>query len=77
MFNGQLHDATLVPVRGAQEHWNEYILEDGSVLRMKMVVTEVYRLEGMFDVEGNPIYHIKSTNVASAIPSDSVRRKAD
>lgn len=74
VFQGQIVEAELIPVRSSQEGWSEYILEDGTVLRMKLVVTDVYRLEGIYDSDGNPIYHIKSTNAASAIPPENLKR---
>lgn len=74
LLNGQWVEAVAVPVRSSQEHWNEYLLDDETVLRMKLVVTDVYRIEGLYDNEGNPIYHIKSGNVASAIPTEKLKK---
>ncbi len=73
-LNGQLVDATSVPVRSSQENWSEYILEDGTVIRMKLVVTEVFRVEGIYDPDGNPVYHIKSGNIASAMPPENLKK---
>lgn len=75
LFNGQQVDASLVPVRSSQEPWSEYILDDGTLIRLRSVVTEVYRIDNMYDPEGNPVYQVKSSNVASAIPSEDSKRK--
>ena len=75
LFNGQQHDATLIPVRSSQEPWSEYLLDDGSVVRLRNVVTEIYRLDDVYDQEGNPVYHIKSSNVASAIPGEGTQKR--
>ena len=72
--DGRSHDAIYVPVRESHETWNEYVLEDGTVLRMKLVVTEVYRIEGMYDGEGNPVYQVKSSNVPAVLPPDSLKK---
>jgi len=56
-------DADIIPFRGDVEHWNEYLLDDGSVVRMKAVVTEIVRIKGQYDQEGNPAYMVFSTNV--------------
>jgi hypothetical protein len=37
----------------------EYLLEDGSTIRVQNVAAIVYRMDGMFDPEGNPIYIVK------------------
>jgi hypothetical protein len=74
LYNGQWVDAVEVPVRSSQEHWNDYLLGDETVLRMKLIVTAVYRIEGIYDAEGNPIYHIRSGNVASASPPENLKK---
>ena len=52
----------------ASEPWAEYHLEDGAVIRMKLVATKIYRLEGEKDADGNPAYFIKSSNVTDVTP---------
>ena len=61
---GQI-EATEVGFRGTGEYWNEYLLDDGTVARLKLVVTAVYRLDGQFDQKGQPAYIIESSNVVS------------
>ncbi len=72
--DGKPYDGIYVPVRESHEVWNEYLLEDGTVLRMKLVVTEVYRIEGMYDSDGNPVYQVKSSNVVTVRPPDNLKR---
>lgn len=57
------------------EHWNEYLCDDGSVVKLKTVVTEVLRLEGEYDSEGNPVYVVKSANVVTVSAPDNLRKK--
>ena len=54
-------DAWDVPFEST-ERWTEIKLEDGAVLRLKAVVSNVYRVEGKKDNQGNPVYAVKSTN---------------
>ena len=68
-------DAIEIPFQTGAEHWNEYLLNDGSVLKMKQVATQIFRLEGEYDGEGNPRYIVKSTNVLSVSASDDLMRK--
>ena len=74
-FNGQQVDAETVEATQAGERWNEYLLDDGTILKVKVVVTNVYRVEGQYDAEGNPLYIIQSTNVLSTNAPQELRRK--
>ena len=74
-FQGREVDATEIEFQTRKEDWNEYQLMDGSIVRMKLVVSEILRIEGVYDKEGNPVYHIKSTNVAAVKSPDGLKRK--
>lgn len=65
----------MIPYRTNVEHWNEYLLDDGTVLRLKPVVTEVLRVEGEYDAHGNPGYIVQSTNVTAVDAPDELRRQ--
>jgi hypothetical protein len=54
-------DAWEVPVDESTERWTELKLEDGAVLRIKAVVSNVYRLANEKDQEGRPIYGVNSS----------------
>jgi hypothetical protein len=66
--------ATPVDVNQSGERWNEYFLEDGTVLKMKLVLKKVFRVDGEFDAEGNPVYVMQSTNVTSVSASKDLRK---
>jgi len=68
--NGEQISATEVGYRPSGEHWNEYLLDDGTVARVKLVVTGVYRLDGQFDPKGQPAYLIESSNVIAISAGD-------
>ena len=72
-FGGREVEASPVDVNQANEKWNEYLLEDGTVLKMKLVLKKVMKVDGEFDSEGNPVYVMQSTNVTSVTspPKDS------
>ncbi len=67
-------EATEVGFRSSGEYWNEYLLDDGTVVRLKVVVLEVLRADGQYDEEGNPIYLVKSNNLMVVSPPDELRR---
>lgn len=49
-----------------KEYWNEYKLEDGTTLKVKLVLRGVKRLN-QFEPDGTPIYAINSMNVVRAV----------
>ncbi len=67
-------DATVVPFRGDIEHWNEYLLDDQTVVRIKLVVREIVRLDGHYDEEGNPAYVINSMNVTHVSSPEDLKK---
>ncbi len=64
-LGGREVEAVPVEVNQAGEHWNEYLLEDGTVLKMKLVLKKVFKVANEVDAEGNPVYVMQSTNVST------------
>lgn len=62
-------DVTEVPVAKAEERFIQYELEDGTVLKVKSVVTSVMRVEGQYLPDGTPIYIVASNPVVSVLSS--------
>ncbi|MGD0694532.1 MAG: hypothetical protein ABSB82_06720 [Terriglobia bacterium] len=60
-----------VPIKKASEYFNEYELEDGSVLRVKSVATSILRIEGQFTPEpdSKPIYIVLTGPVVRVVSS--------
>lgn len=63
MYQGKEVDAVEVDFKVRREDWNEYQLEDGTELRMRLVVGEVFHIPGEYDKEGKPVYVVKSQNL--------------
>ena len=61
--DGRKVEATDVDFKTEKEVWNEYTLEDGSVLKFKTIVSSIIRTED-YNQTGDPIYLIRSTNVS-------------
>ena len=72
--DGREIEATPLAYRPSGEHWNEYLVDDGTVVRLKLVVTEVLRLEGEYDQMGNPAYLVQSTNVVNIQSPENLRK---
>ena len=58
--------AERINIKSAEEKWNIYKLEDGTILRVKTVVASVFRLIEEYEPSGKPIYVIRSKDVVDA-----------
>jgi hypothetical protein len=67
-------EAELIDVNSTNEQWSTYLLADGTVLKLKAVVTEVWRVIGEFDNDGNPQYVTKTGNLLVVNAPDELRR---
>ncbi|MGF1473776.1 MAG: hypothetical protein ACFB50_18800 [Rubrobacteraceae bacterium] len=63
--DGRVIEGTVMNFQTGGEHWNEYLVDDGTVVRVKLVVTEIIRLDGEYNAQGEPIYTVESTNVSA------------
>ncbi|MGB8412312.1 MAG: hypothetical protein WCE23_05750 [Candidatus Binatus sp.] len=74
-YMGKMVDGMDVPITESNERWSEITLEDGTMLRVKQSVAAVVRLDGQYDLEGNPMYFVKSApSVAIVQVSPKLRR---
>ena len=53
-------DLSRVGIVHSQEFWNEYLLEDGHILRLKIGLIKVRVKDNLRDEEGNPVYAVKT-----------------
>lgn len=67
-------DAELMEVIKSDEKWNVYDLDDGSQIRMRATVIEIWRIVNAYDGDGNPAYVIKSQNITSVTAPDNLKR---
>lgn len=57
-----------------REDWNEYQVEDGFVVRIKLVVSSILKT-GERDPQGNPVYIVQSTNIVKVLPPETYSKK--
>lgn len=76
-LGGTMVEGTEIGFRPSGEHWNEYLLDDGTVVRIKLVLTSVVRMDGVYDSEGEPVYFVNSQNVMGVSAPDDLRREPD
>jgi hypothetical protein len=74
-FMGQMRDATIVDFETDKESFSTYILHDGTSLKLKAVLTEVFRLEGMYQQNGDPVYGVVATQVVSVNAPENLRKQ--
>ena len=74
-FGQEIVDATPVDINQANEYFNQYFIEDGTVLKMKLVATKVFRIDDRYDQDGNPIYFVQSTNVLSVNSPSNMKKR--
>ena len=50
-----------IEILEAKERWSEYRLADGTTLRLRPVMIAVFRDDGQYTLDGDPVYNMKST----------------
>jgi hypothetical protein len=72
--DGRTVEATIMPFQAGGEHWNEYLVDDGTVVKIKLVVTEILRVDGEYDAKGDPLYLIQSQNITNVSAPENLRK---
>ena len=58
------------------EPWNEYLLEDGSTIRLKLVVKDIIKTD-KFHPDRTPVYIVQSTNVVDARVPENLKQQGE
>jgi hypothetical protein len=58
------------------EKWNTYLLQDGTKLKMKAVVSDVLRLDGQYAPNGDPLYSVNTQVVVNTVSPDTLKRRS-
>ena len=74
-FQGRKVQGTEVGFDTIREEWNEYALRDGTSIKVKTVLTNVVRLNGEHDPQGDPVYVIRSNNQVVCVEIPNHLRK--
>lgn len=72
----ELKDAVLIDAVESKEPWSEYELSDGSGIKMKSMLVEIWRVKDEYDSEGNPQYVVKANTILNITPADELKKKA-
>jgi len=57
------------------EKWNTYLLQDGTRLKMKAVVSDVLRLEGQYAPNGDPLYTVNTQVVVNTVSPETLKKR--
>lgn len=73
--DGRTVEGVIAPFQTGGEHWNEYLIEDGTILKVKLVATEIIKVDGEYDDQGNPLYALHSTQVVVVDSPEDLKRE--
>ena len=68
-LGGQAVEAETMEFKPIEEAWSFYRLEDGTVVKIKLIVSDVFKLPNNDPMTGMPQLIVKSTNVMSVEPA--------
>lgn len=71
---GREIEAKDVDFETIKEDWNEYKLEDGTVLKFKTIVSSIIRTADHDPMTGDPVYHVRSTNILRVKALEEMKR---
>lgn len=73
-LGGREYTAESIEFETEREHWNTYLLHDGTELKLKAVVSEIVRIEGAFAPNGDPLYMVNSSNIVVTNVPENLRK---
>ncbi len=76
-YQGREVDGESVEFTTQGEQWTVYNLADGSLMRVKLVMMDVARLDDEFNQNGDPIYMFSAQQVIAVTANPSLRKKAN
>lgn len=76
-LGGRSVEAEKVEFNTVEEPWSLYKLEDGTVVKVKPVVSDVFRLPGNDPVTGLPQILVRSANIISVEPPETPPSKRE
>jgi hypothetical protein len=67
-------NSTEIEMLEAKERWSEYRLADGTTLRLKPVMIAIFRADGQYTPDGEPVYNMKSTLITDVRAPNALMR---
>ena len=76
-FQGRKVEAEVVNFEAKSEAWNQYVLEDGTALKMKLVLLDVARVLNEYTPTGDPVYIFTAQQIVGSTSPDALKKKAN
>ena len=67
LYKDKVVEGKVMDFSTRKEDFNEYMLTNGTILKIKAVVTCIVEIPGERDPDGNPIYVLKSQNIVAPV----------
>jgi hypothetical protein len=74
-YQGKQFLGQSVSFEGVAEPFSQYTLEDGTTVKVKMIMVDAVRLD-THDDQGNPVYQFQFQHVIGIVPAEDLKRKA-
>ena len=75
-YQGRMVPGEVLEFEAKNEAWNQYALEDGTSMKMKLVLLEVVRLLNEFTPTGEPVYIFSAQQIVGITSPDGLKKKA-
>jgi len=72
-IRGEMVDGEEVEFKTDKEEWNRYPLEDGSILKMKVIPTKVVRTVKKHPQRNDPLYYVTSQTIIDVEVPDRLK----
>ena len=74
---GQTVLGTVVKIKKSEEPFSHAYLEDGTTITTKMSILEAVRIDGQWDKNGNPVYHVIQQGALIVSSPEHLMKKDD
>lgn len=74
-YGGREVSVEEIEFEAEREPWNVYILSDGSQLKVKAVLSAVFRVDGEYAPNGDPIYMVQASPIIATSAPEHLKRK--
>jgi len=77
-YHGRSVSGISLEFQGDGERWQNYLCEDGTMVKVKLSVAEIVRVTNEFDQDGNPLYIACSRVIVQpVVPMKEPERRDD
>lgn len=73
--DGQLADATLIDIKEVIERFSDVMLDDGTHIRVRMIIREVLRYDTLWADDGEPMYSVQNAAIPMVVEAPDVLKK--